>query len=103
MTAGSLVAFYGYTLQLFVPLYGVVEIYSKLQRAGASVRRLMEISEAQPVMRDRPDALALQPEDSGAIELKDVVSEMFCTLRLLRKRGDFFYLLLGILSKAVFP
>ena len=70
MTAGSLVAFYGYTLQLFVPLYGVVEIYSKLQRAGASVRRLMEITEAQPIMRDRPDALALA--GSSAIELKDV-------------------------------
>ncbi|HEX5876451.1 MAG TPA: ABC transporter ATP-binding protein [Pyrinomonadaceae bacterium] len=70
MTAGSLVAFYGYTLQLFVPLYGVVEIYSKLQRAGASVRRLMEIAEAQPVMLDRPGALALA--GSSAIELKDV-------------------------------
>ena len=72
MTAGSLVAFYGYTLQLFVPLYGVVEVYSKLQRAGASVRRLMEITEAQSIMRDRPDALALPPEHSSAIELKDV-------------------------------
>ena len=72
MTAGSLVAFYGYTLQLFVPLYGVVEIYSKLQRAGASVRRVMEITEAETVMHDRSDALALQLSDSGAIELKDV-------------------------------
>ncbi len=47
LTAGGLVAFYGYTLQLFIPLYGVVDIYSKLQRAGASVRRLMEITEAE--------------------------------------------------------
>lgn len=70
MTAGSLVAFYGYTLQLFVPLYGVVEIYSKLQRAGASVRRLMEIAQAESIMRDRPDARALRDGDS--IELKDV-------------------------------
>ncbi len=42
LTAGGLVAFYGYTLQLFMPLYGVVDIYSRLQRAAASVRRLME-------------------------------------------------------------
>ncbi|HEU4506781.1 MAG TPA: ABC transporter ATP-binding protein, partial [Pyrinomonadaceae bacterium] len=75
MTAGSLVAFYGYTLQLFVPLYGIVEIYSKLQRAGASVRRLMEITEAHSIMRDRPDARALQPACASAIELKDVVFE----------------------------
>src|ERR1044072_121414 len=38
LTAGSLVAFYGYTLQIFYPLYGVVDLYSKLQRAGASIR-----------------------------------------------------------------
>ena len=72
LTAGGLVAFYGYTLQLFIPLYGVVDIYSKLQRAGASVRRLMEITEADLVLRDRPGALALQSGAAGTIELRDV-------------------------------
>ncbi len=72
LTAGGLVAFYGYTLQLFIPLYGVVDIYSKLQRAGASVRRLMEITEADAILRDRPDAMALELSTSGAIELKEV-------------------------------
>ena len=71
-TAGGLVAFYGYTLQLFIPLYGVVDIYSKLQRVGASVRRLMEITNADMVLRDRPGALALHPNTSGTIELKEV-------------------------------
>ena len=72
LTAGSLVAFYGYTLQLFIPLYGVVEIYSKFQRVGASVRRLMEIAKADMVLRDRPGALALQCDISGGIELSEV-------------------------------
>jgi subfamily B ATP-binding cassette protein MsbA len=72
LTAGGLVAFYGYTLQLFIPLYGVVDIYSKFQRAGASIRRLMEITEAQTMLRDRPGALALQPDAAGVVELKDV-------------------------------
>jgi len=72
LTAGGLVAFYGYTLQLFMPLYGVVDIYSKLQRVGASVRRLMEITDADAVLRDRPGALALPSNTSGAIELKEV-------------------------------
>lgn len=72
LTAGGLVAFYGYTLQLFFPLYGVVDIYSKLQRVGASVRRLMEITNADMVLRDRPDALALHADTSGTIELKEV-------------------------------
>lgn len=72
LTAGGLVAFYGYTLQLFIPLYAVVDIYSKLQRAGASVRRLMEITDAELILRDRPDALTLEPDIAGAVELKDV-------------------------------
>jgi subfamily B ATP-binding cassette protein MsbA len=72
LTAGGLVAFYGYTLQLFIPLYGVVDIYSKLQRAGASVRRLMEIFEADMILRDSPSALVLGSNVAGAIELKNV-------------------------------
>lgn len=72
LTTGSLIAFYGYTLQLFIPLYGVVDIYSKLQRAGASVRRLMEITEADVILRDRPGALTLEPSGPGAIELNEV-------------------------------
>jgi len=71
LTAGSLVAFYGYTLQLFIPLYGVTDIYSKLQRAGASIRRLMEITQTEIKMRDRPGALELA-NPSGAIELRNV-------------------------------
>ncbi len=72
LTAGSLVAFYGYTLQLFIPLYGVTDIYSKLQRAGASIRRVMEITQAEIKLRDRPGALALGAKASGAVELRDV-------------------------------
>ncbi|HEU0253102.1 MAG TPA: ABC transporter ATP-binding protein [Pyrinomonadaceae bacterium] len=72
LTAGGLVAFYGYTLQLFIPLYAVVDIYSKLQRVGASARRLMEIAEAELTLRDRPGALTLKPDTLGSIELKEV-------------------------------
>ena len=72
LTAGGLVAFYGYILQLFIPMYGVVEIYSKLQRAGASVRRLMEITEADAILRDRTGARALEPPHLGTIEFKGV-------------------------------
>lgn len=72
LTAGGLVAFYGYTLQLFVPLYGVMDLYAKFQRASASVRRLMEIKKADMVLRDHPEARTLQPDTAAAIELKDV-------------------------------
>ena len=72
LTAGGLVAFYGYTLQLFIPLYGVVDIYSKLQRAGASIRRLMEITEAQAILPERPNAVELDGGCAGVVELRDV-------------------------------
>ena len=72
LSAGGLVAFYGYTLQLFIPLYGVVDIYSKLQRAGASVRRIREIVEAEMAITDRPGASPLSPNAPGIIELKNV-------------------------------
>jgi ABC-type multidrug transport system fused ATPase/permease subunit len=71
LTAGGLVAFYGYTLQLFMPLYGVVDIYSKFQRTAASVRRLIEILEAKQVLRDHPRAQTLQ-SSVPAIDLKEV-------------------------------
>jgi ATP-binding cassette, subfamily B, bacterial MsbA len=72
LTAGGLVAFYGYTLQLFAPLYGAVDIYSKLQRARASVRRLMEIAEAEMVLSDKPQAVALRFGQPAAIDLAKV-------------------------------
>jgi ATP-binding cassette, subfamily B, bacterial MsbA len=72
LTAGGLVAFYGYILQLFVPLYGVMELYAKFQRAGASVRRLMEIKDAELTLRDRPGAVALETNTPAAIEVNEV-------------------------------
>ena len=72
LTPGGLVAFYGYTLQLFLPLYGVMDVYAKLQRVAASVRRLMEIAQAEVVLKDRPGALSLERDLSGTVELKDV-------------------------------
>ena len=68
LTAGGLVAFYGYTLQLFIPLYGVVDIYAKVQRVAASARRLIEISEAKSILRDG----AARVEEPSVVELKDV-------------------------------
>jgi ABC-type multidrug transport system fused ATPase/permease subunit len=72
LSAGGLVAFYGYTLQLFIPLYGVMDIYSKLQRAGASVRRIREVAEAETAVADRSGASPLSPNAPGAVELKNV-------------------------------
>jgi len=83
LTAGGLVAFYGYTLQLFVPLYGAVDIYSKLQRAGASVRRLMEIAEDNTILSDKPEAIAITPNAPATVELKNVSFDYDADRRVL--------------------
>jgi ABC-type multidrug transport system fused ATPase/permease subunit len=70
LTAGGLVAFYGYTIQLFIPLYGVVDIYARVQRVAASARRLLEITEARSILRD--GALPLNVDTPAAVELREV-------------------------------
>lgn len=64
MTAGALVAFYSYVGNIFSPMSTAVELYARLNRVRASIRRLMDIERAPNAIADRPDAvpLAAAPE-----------------------------------------
>ena len=92
LTAGGLVAFYGYTLQLFIPLYGVVDLYAKVQRVASSARRLMEITEAKSILRD--GETPLRADEPAAVELKNVCFSYDCerpvlsTVNLRVNRGE---------------
>src|SRR3984957_7406083 len=48
LTVGGLVAFYGYVFRLFAPVSIAIDLQSRLQRVGASVRRIEEISKRKP-------------------------------------------------------
>lgn len=72
LSVGSMVAFYTYALQLFGPLYGAMDIYARLQRVGASARRLLEIEQAQITLFDRPNAADVTRESPTHLELKNV-------------------------------
>src|SRR5690242_19819088 len=48
LTIGGLVASYSYIARLFDPLNAAVEIYSRLNRMSASIRRILEIIEMVP-------------------------------------------------------
>ena len=72
LSVGSMVAFYTYALQLFGPLYGAMDIYARLQRVGASARRLLEIEQAQITLFDKPDAVDVTRERPTHLELKNV-------------------------------
>jgi ATP-binding cassette subfamily B protein len=45
LTVGGLVAFYGYVFRLFAPVSIAIDLQSRLQRVGASIRRILEITD----------------------------------------------------------
>ena len=51
LTVGGLVAFYGYVFRLFAPVSIAIDLQSRLQRVGASIRRIEEITDR----RQKPD------------------------------------------------
>src|SRR6266478_6210020 len=48
LTVGGLVAFYGYVFRLFAPVSIAIDLQSRLQRLGASIRRILEITNGDP-------------------------------------------------------
>lgn len=71
-TIGGLVAFYGYLAGLFGPLGSAVDLYSRTQRVGASIRRILEIQNLKPGVADRPDARRLAQRAHGEISFHGV-------------------------------
>ena len=72
LTIGGLVAFYGYMARLFDPLHAAVEIYSRLNRLSASVRRIQEVIEMTPSVTEKADALRFPSPTRGYVEMRGV-------------------------------
>ncbi len=72
LTIGGLVAFYSYMARLFDPLHAAVEIYSRLNRLSTSVRRILEVIEMTPHVREKPAALRLPSPTRGCVEMRGV-------------------------------
>jgi len=51
LTVGGLVAFYGYVFRLFAPVSIAIDLQSRLQRVGASVRRIEEMTGSRQMVR----------------------------------------------------
>ena len=66
MSIGDLVAFAAYQARLMGPLQGVMGLYMRLQRARASLRRILELFEEGPGLR----------EEGGSLDLKGQVEEV---------------------------
>jgi subfamily B ATP-binding cassette protein MsbA len=59
LTAGALVAFYGYIGSIFTPMTVAVGLFARMIRMQTSVRRLIEIEQPPDVVEDAPDATPL--------------------------------------------
>ena len=56
LTVGGLVAFYGYVFRLFAPVSIAIDLQSRLQRVGASIRRILEITDGDPKIGGRRES-----------------------------------------------
>jgi ABC-type multidrug transport system fused ATPase/permease subunit len=72
LSIGGLVAFYTYVSRLFGSVGGAVDIYSGVQRARVSVRRILQIEETEAAIVDRPGAHSLSPSTRGDLRLNGV-------------------------------
>ena len=52
LTIGGLVAFYTYGTRVFEPVSSAMDLYARLQSVGASIRRVRELLDLEPTVRD---------------------------------------------------
>jgi ABC-type multidrug transport system fused ATPase/permease subunit len=52
LTLGGLIAFYAYVTRIFEPVSTAMELYSRTQRMVSSARRVREVLETEPTVRD---------------------------------------------------
>ncbi len=61
LTAGSLIAFLVYAVNLSNPLKRLSRVYANIQRALAAAQRVFEILDLKPDVQEKPGAVALPP------------------------------------------
>lgn len=68
LTLGGLVAFYSFVTQLFDPLSGAAELYSRAQKTFASVRQVQAVLAVRPSVVDAPGVTAAVPEGPAQVD-----------------------------------
>ena len=72
LTVGGLVAFYGYVFRLFAPVSIAIDLQSRLQRVGASMRRILEITSGDPPIAVRESMTPLRGDTRPELEFRSV-------------------------------
>lgn len=72
LTVGGLVAFYGYVFRLFAPVSIAIDLQSRLQRVGASIRRIEEITESRQKTKEQSNTAPLRQDIRPDLEFRSV-------------------------------
>jgi ABC-type multidrug transport system fused ATPase/permease subunit len=72
LTVGGLVAFYGYIFRLFAPVSIAIDLQSRLQRVGASIRRIMELADTSPPLTVSTNRFPAKLDAMSDLEFKAV-------------------------------
>src|SRR5260370_36513192 len=72
LTVGGLVAFYGSVFRLFAPVSIAIDLQSRLQRVGASIRRILEITSGDPHFGERESPIPLRSDIKPELEFRSV-------------------------------
>ncbi len=72
LTLGALVAFYAYQTRVFQPVSVATDLYSRLERVGASIRRVRTLLEAQSGVPDRGSISVVPDQLTEGIVLNNV-------------------------------
>jgi len=72
LSLGSLVAFYSFVTQLFDPLSGAAELYSRAQKTFASVRQVQAVLAVRPSVVDAPGAIDIVAKDPAQVDFVGV-------------------------------
>jgi ABC-type bacteriocin/lantibiotic exporter with double-glycine peptidase domain len=72
LTIGGLVAFYTYGTRVFEPVNSAMDLYARLQSVGASIGRVRELLDLEPIVRDTGTE-HLEPSNlTHGFEIQDV-------------------------------
>lgn len=72
LTLGGLIAFYTYVTRFFDPLQSLASLYSSVQAANASIRRLRQVFTIQSEVQEKPDPETLPGDAPTQVEFRSV-------------------------------
>ena len=72
MQVGDMMAFIQYTMQIVMAFLMISMISIMLPRAAVSARRINEVIEAEPSIKDKKETKKFDPNKKGLVEFKDV-------------------------------